>query len=126
MRNRDKSRMVDWVCNLFSRIDWRLFVIGFIIVLLAAVSIAANERPGAQFYLDPSWQEPAMRRSALFAGQELTPQTDEAAPTQTPLPPELLANYQQTTGVIIFAGLVVLVVVAGVFNELIRERRTRN
>lgn len=112
--------------DLLLRTDRRLFLSGFIVVLLAVVSLTWKDTPVQELQVDSSWSEPAARRSALFGLQEPTPDpVVDATPTPTPLPPELQTNYQQTTGVIIFAGVVVLVIVAGVFNELIKERRTR-
>lgn len=111
---------------LGDRVDWRMSMVGFTILLLMVVSLAWQDAPVQSVPMGPAMLEPEMPLSDSQIVQEApTEELMQPTPTQTPLPPELLANYQQTTGVILFAGVVVLVVVAGVLNELIRERKSR-
>lgn len=107
--------------NLKKQTDWRIWITCFIFSVLVATSLA--------------WREPPVNRVAGVAGgkgvgvslqmQEATPAPGlDSTPTKTPLPPELMANYQQTTGVIVFAGMIVLVVVGGILREFLRGRHT--
>jgi hypothetical protein len=105
--------------------DYRFWGIGLILVLFAVLSLAW-EMPGAVVkHASPPVDDPVFAVPAVLVFQQVTatPTAEPlATPTQTPLPAELLANYQQTTGIIIFAGVVVLIIVSGVFFQLIKDR----
>jgi hypothetical protein len=107
-------------------LDKRVVLAGLIVVLLAAVNLASSRSPaGAN---GPFAQEATESRTPMpteSARTEPTASMELATPTPTPLPAELLDNYQQTTGIIIVAGMLVLIVAAGVFNQLISERQSK-
>ena len=111
---------------ILARVDKRVFLAGLIVVLLAAVNLASSLSPsGAN---GPFTQDAVGTRTPLPtepASTEATASMEQAMPTPTPLPAELLDNYQQTTGIIIVAGMLVLIVAAGVFNQLISERQLK-
>lgn len=119
--------MIKKILKLLENTYLRYWGIAFILVLFAAVSVV--------WELPANWKKPVhfsdlnqgQVQQAAFHYQDATPSTvdePEATPTITPFPPELLANYKQTTGVIIFAAAVVLIIVGGVFFQLLRERNS--
>lgn len=113
--------MFRFLQNLWKQMDWRIWITCLIFSFLVATSLAWREPPANRVAGAAAGQGEA----ALLQIQEATPdQWPDSTPTKTPLPPELMANYQQTTGVIVFAGIVVLVVVAGVLREFLRGRHT--
>jgi len=113
--------------GLLHHTDLRYWGIAFVLVLFAVVSLVWElpaRQPG-QGSLEP--QDPGRVQQAVFRLQVATPVPAdglEATPTRTPFPAELLANYKQTTGIIVFAGVVVLIIVGGVFFQLIHERNS--
>lgn len=113
-------------------LDKRVVLAGLIVVLLAVVNLASSSPPSGVTALNPQEatkaQEATESRTPLPtepARTEPTASMELATPTPTPLPAELLDNYQQTTGIIIVAGMLVLIVAAGVFNQLISERQSK-
>jgi hypothetical protein len=111
---------------ILARMDKRVLLAGLIVVLLAAVNLASSLSPAGANSLFA--QEVLGTRTPLPtepARTEPTASMELAIPTPTPLPAELLDNYQQTTGIIIVAGMLVLIVAAGVFNQLISERQLK-
>lgn len=52
-----------------------------------------------------------------------TPEGEMLAPTVTPLPPEYLGNYAQTTGIILATSVIVLIVVGGVLYGLLSNKK---
>ncbi|GAP05637.1 MAG TPA: hypothetical protein DEQ80_04835 [Anaerolinea thermolimosa] len=113
--------MFRFLQNLWKQMDWRIWITCLIFSFLVATSLAWREPPANRM----AGAVPGQEKMASIQMQEAT--TDQwldSTPTKTPLPPELMANYQQTTGVIVFAGVVVLVVVGGVLREFLRGRHT--
>lgn len=125
-------------------LDKRVYLAGLIVVLLAIVNLASSLSPAG--LNGPLSQEATNSQDATIAQQaSVTPETlgtrtplpteparteppgsmELATPTPTPLPAELLDNFQQTTGIIIVAGMLVLIVAAGVFNQLISDRQLK-
>ena len=121
-----------------ARLDKRVFLAGLIVVLLAVVNLASSRSPAGMN--GPSSQEATIAQDASVTPETMgtrTPLPTEparteppasmqlATPSPTPLPAELLDNFQQTTGIIIVAGMLVLIVAAGVFNQLISDRQLK-
>lgn len=112
--------------ELLARTDLLFWGIGFVLVLLVVVSLAWEVPTGGAGQAGLPQNNPGVYQ-AVFRYQEVTPTppgTPLATPTGTPFPPELLANYKQTTGIIVFAAIVVLIIVGGVFFQLLNERDT--
>ncbi|HMN59741.1 MAG TPA: hypothetical protein PJ988_05225 [Anaerolinea sp.] len=112
--------------GLLARTDRLYWGIGFILVLLVVVSLAWEVPVGGAGQAGLPQNNPGIYQ-AVFRFQEVTPTPEGlllATPTGTPFPPELLANYKQTTGVIVFAAVLVLIIVGGVFFQLLNERDT--
>jgi hypothetical protein len=113
--------------EMLAQTDLRFWGIGCILILLAVLSLSMDlagdpkKRAGAG--------EPGSIIPAVYKLQQASPTPTPTAaiaavPSRTPFPEELLANYQQTTGIIIFAGVLVLIIVGGVFFQLLNERKT--
>lgn len=91
------------------KIDPRIYFISLVVLLVGAVNLGWSPiAPNQEIQVTPT------------ASSDV-----QATLTSTPLPPELLDNYQETTGVILVAGVVVLIIVASIFSELLIERRSR-
>jgi Na+-transporting methylmalonyl-CoA/oxaloacetate decarboxylase gamma subunit len=117
----------DWR-ELLERTHLRYWGIGFVLLLLVILSLTINlpATAASQGELFTHRRDVALASGHLPV-QPATPTPSEltqAAPTHTPFPAELLGNYKQTTGVIIVASLLVLIIVGGVFFQLIHERNT--
>ena len=113
--------MFRFLQNLWKQMDWRIWITCLIFSFLVTTSLAWKESPANRAAEAASGRGEAVSLQM----QEATPeQSLDSTPTKTPLPPELMANYQQTTGVIVFAGIVVLVVVGGVVREFLRGRHS--
>ena len=98
-----------FVKDLFSNIlslDWRAWTILLMVVGLAGC---------AAWFAQPSTPPTPTLLPTL-------PPSVQAGPTATPFPAELLNNQQQTIGLTLVAGLLVLVVVIAVFNALTHFR----
>ncbi len=113
--------------EILAQTHLRFWGIGFVLVLLAVLNLVWDlpvQRAG------PAERQPqgvSLLQPAVFHAQDASPtptEEVETTPTRTPLPAELLANYKQTTGIIIFAGVVVLIIVGGVFFQLMQERNS--
>lgn len=52
-----------------------------------------------------------------------TPEGEMLSLTATPLPPEYLGNYAQTTGIILATSVIVLIVVGGVLYGLLSNKK---
>jgi hypothetical protein len=104
----------------FREVDGRLWLVGAVVLMLSVISLAWNRPPSE---LTGEHAQARTATPTLLPTPAPAEVNLEAIPTRTPLPAELLDNYRQTTGIIIFAGVVVLIVVAGVFNQLVHERK---
>lgn len=104
--------------QLTQRSNWfnlRVWLISLVLIILAGSNLAwvhiSDPRPGA------------MENNLAQVGLTPTPiPAFQASPTQTLLPPEYLQNSGQTTGIILVAMVMVLIVVGGVLYTLIKER----
>ncbi len=105
------------------RWDKRVLFSGLVLLLLAVVNLAWNSPPARHAAATPPAAEATLTRTPLPTQPAVT--DSQATLTPTPLPAELLANFQQTTGIIIVAAVLVLIVAAGVFNQLLSERESR-
>lgn len=91
-------------------LDWRILVI--IILVIAGVVWVSSTEPGVsqdqqtQKYLDSSSEE----LTFIF--------------TPTPIPPELLANREQTIGIVLGGIVLVLIIVGGTASVMRGSRRT--
>lgn len=104
--------------HLINNTNWfnlRVGIISLVLIILAGSNLAwvhlSEPHPG--------------RVESVLAQLVLTPTAMpafHASPTQTLLPPEYLQNSGQTTGVILVAMVMVLIVVGGVLYTLINER----
>ena len=117
---------------ILAGLDKRVILAGLITVLLVVVNLASSSPPTG--VNGPNQREATTAQDASITRTPLPtepPRTEPpagmqmATPTPTPLPAELLDNYQQTTGIIIVAGMLVLIVAAGVFNQLISDRQVK-
>jgi hypothetical protein len=124
---------------ILAGLDKRVILAGLIIVLLVVVNLASSSPPSG--VNGPIPQEATTVQAATVSQEAIgtrtplptePPRTEPpagmqlATPTPTPLPAELLDNFQQTNGIIIVAGMLVLIVAAGVFNQLISERQLKH
>lgn len=53
----------------------------------------------------------------------VTPEAGVISPTSTPLPPEYLDNYAQTTGIILATSVIVLIVVGSVLYGMLSNKK---
>ncbi len=91
-----------------STISYRDFrVIALLVVLL--------------FFLFLSLGANLLQNSSLDATP--TPEGVLVSPTVTPLPPEYLDNYAQTTGIILATSVIVLIVVGSVLYGMVSNRK---
>ena len=106
-----------------AELDKRTILGGLIVLLLVAVNLAWVGPPSGVG--STAAQEATVTVTRTLAPTEPAESMEMATPTPTPLPAEFLTNYKQTTGIIIVAGVIVLIVVAGVFNQLISDRQSK-
>jgi len=110
--------------GLLERTDLRYWGIGFVLVLLVVLSVAWDLPGNGPGQAGLPHNNPEVYQAA-FRFQQVTPTPSGmplGTPTSTPFPAELLANYKQATGIIVFAAVLVLIIVGGVFFQLINER----
>jgi hypothetical protein len=113
------------VLNQLAHLDPRIGVIILVaLIFLIAGTASTNSTP-------PQTQS-ARHIPVLYPKnpeQVLTPSpapieiTAELQLTPSPLPPELLENGNQTIGLSIAASVIVLIVIVGVFNAILRSSR---
>ena len=95
--------------------DLRIVLITLVLLILASSNLAwahvSAPQPRAEKDITAQVQTTPTPQPALLAG-----------PTPTLLPPEYLTNSSQTTGIVLVAAVMVLIVVGGVFYTLLKER----
>ena len=109
----------------------RIFLISSLLFLLVVSSLAWRQPPDARSAQQPT---PTVLAPTLIETEsaETNPAAAGQAATAVPrvslvptlLPPEYLTNSQQTTGIILIASIMVLMVVAGVLRTLVSEKRS--
>lgn len=100
--------------------DLRTLLISLVLLILASSSLAWVPLPGQRAEIDE--KIPVQVVQVTPTPRPLL----QAGPTQTLLPPEYLTNSSQTTGIILVAALMVLIVVGGVFYTLVKERSDKS
>jgi|YNPNPStandDraft_1061719.scaffolds.fasta_scaffold20566_3 hypothetical protein len=85
--------------------DFRVFALLGVLLFFLFLSLGAN----------------VLQTSSLEATP--TPESALVSPTVTPLPPEYLDNYAQTTGIILATAVIVLIVVGSVLYGLLSNKK---
>jgi len=95
--------------HFFDWLDWKVVII--LLVILAGVVWMTTREPGVEQNLETQILIDAT------SGQQIIPDTP------TPIPPELLANREQTTGIVLGGVVLVLIIVGGTARAITRNTK---